>query len=42
MSKYTYFNSKESKPLLWGNGQHGTLQSYDYEEHEQYISVEKS
>lgn len=29
---------KQSRPVLTGNGPHGTLQSYDIEEHDLYIS----
>lgn len=33
---------KQSRPVLTGNGPHGTLQSYDFEEHDVYVDAQSS
>lgn len=32
----------QSRPVLTGNGPHGTVQSYDIEEHDLYVADEPS
>lgn len=41
MSTKSYLKNRKSKPVVIGNGPHDTLQEYDFEEHEQYITTEK-